>query len=115
MSSQCPNVGIEEFEEPATHSSIDGSTQRIALPVSAASRPYSTAVFWPTCHGPSISLPRHHSLTPYGSSPRRAGRPTSCRAAPLTYSSSARAASMPRVPRLTASSGSHAGAVAPSA
>jgi hypothetical protein len=64
VSSQVPKVGIEEFELPTTHSSIEGSTRRIALPASAAIRPYSTAVFWPTCHGPSISLPRHQSFTP---------------------------------------------------
>ena len=64
MSSHAPKVGIRELELPTTHSSIDGSTSRIALPASAASRPYSTAVFCPTCHGPSISLPRHQSLMP---------------------------------------------------
>ena len=67
MSSQLPKVGILEFELPTTQSSIEGSIRRIALPASAASRPYSTAVFCPICHGPSISLPRHHSFTPCGS------------------------------------------------
>src|SRR3954451_2433373 len=40
----------------------------MAFAVSAASRPYSVAVLWPTCQGPSISLPRHHTLTACGSS-----------------------------------------------
>ena len=62
-----PKVGILLFELPHATSSIDGSTSRMALPVSAASRPYSSAVLWPICQGPSISLPRHHTLMPYGS------------------------------------------------
>lgn len=40
----------------------------ISLPVSAAARPYSFAVLWPICQGPSISFPRHHSLMLCGSS-----------------------------------------------
>ena len=64
MSSQAPNVGIRECELPHTTSSTDGSTSRIALPVSFASFPYVTASLWPICHGPSISLPMHHTRTP---------------------------------------------------
>jgi hypothetical protein len=54
-------------ELPTATSSIDGSTRRIALAVSAASRAYSSAVLCPICQGPSSSLPRHHSLMPCGS------------------------------------------------
>jgi len=39
------------------------ATNGCAWAVSAASRPYSAPVLCPTCHGPSISLPRHHILT----------------------------------------------------
>lgn len=108
MSSQAPNVAIESLELPHSTSSIDGSTRRIALPASAASRPYSTAVLWPTCHGPSISLPRHHIRTFHGSAWPFATRRSDQRdpGAPLQYSTSARAASRPRVPRLTAMIGS---------
>ena len=108
MSSQAPNVGIFEPELPQATSSIDGSTRRIALPASAASRPYAVASIWPICHGPSISLPRHHTRTPCGS-----GWPLATRrsawwlpAGALQYSTSARAESIPPVPRLTASIGS---------
>ena len=60
--SHAPNVGIAELELPhGDQLESSGSTSRIALAVSAASRPYSSAVFCPICHGPSISLPRHHS------------------------------------------------------
>ena len=62
-----PNVGIPSPELPQATSSTFGSIRRIALAVSAASRPYSVAVFWPICHGPSISLPRHHSRMSCGS------------------------------------------------
>src|SRR3954451_25216223 len=99
---------MAELELPPTHVSIDGSTSRIALPASAARRPYSTAVFWPICHGPSISLPRHQSRTPDG-----AGWPFPARRSAerlpvgeLQYSTRLRAASTPRVPRLTANIGS---------
>ena len=54
---------MSEWDEPQTISSSDLSKARIALAVSLASRPYSSAVLWPTCQGPSISLPRHQSLT----------------------------------------------------
>ena len=108
MSSQAPNVGILEFELPHTQSSIEGSTRRMALPASAAIRPYSSAVFWPICQGPSISLPRHHSFTPYGSDRPFSARQSALRlpAGELQYSTRLRAASTPRVPRLTASIGS---------
>ena len=39
VSSHAPNVGIRACELPQTTSSIDGSTSRIALPVSLASLP----------------------------------------------------------------------------
>ncbi|MEU6791130.1 hypothetical protein ABZ907_05480 [Nonomuraea wenchangensis] len=38
----------------------------MARAVSAARRPYSRAVLWPVCQGPSISLPRHHMRSPHG-------------------------------------------------
>ena len=39
-----------------------------SLLVSAAARPYSFAVLWPICQGPSISFPMHQSLMSWGSS-----------------------------------------------
>ena len=81
--SQAPNVGIVGAELPQATSSMVGSTARIAAALSAARRPYSAAVVAPICHGPSISLPRHHVRTPCGSrmavgdpsiAPGRAGR-----------------------------------------
>ena len=44
-----------------------GSTCRIARAVLTASWPYSRGVPWPSCQGPSISLPRHHIRMSYGS------------------------------------------------
>ena len=58
---------MSELEEPQTISSSDLSKARSVLATSLASRPYSCAVLWPTCQGPSISLPRHQCLTPNGS------------------------------------------------
>ncbi len=49
-----------------TRPARSGSIRRIALAVSEATRPYSAAFLWPTCHGPSISLPRHQSRTSWG-------------------------------------------------
>src|SRR5512135_2711271 len=66
VSSQAPKVGIALPEEPQATSSMVGSIHFMVLAVSTASRPYSSAVLAPICQGPSISLPRHHSLTPYG-------------------------------------------------
>jgi hypothetical protein len=91
-------------ELPQATSSTEGSTRRIALAVSAASRAYSPAVLWPICHGPSISLPRHQSLMSYGSTAPLCRR-RSDQYVPegwLQYSSRLHAASNPRVPRLTA-------------
>jgi hypothetical protein len=103
-----PNVGIRLCELPHATSSIDGSTRLIALAVSAASRAYSCAVLWPICHGPSISLPRHHSLMSCGSAKPLLRRRSDHRVPPgwLAYSTRLRAASTPRVPRLTAMIGS---------
>src|SRR5690348_597718 len=95
-------------ELPHATSSIVGSTRRIALAVSAASRAYSVAVLCPICHGPSTSLPRHHSLMPYGSAAPLLRR-RSDHWVPegwLQYSTRLRAASTPRVPRFTAIIGS---------
>ena len=44
------------------------SVHFITLDASSAALPYSTAVFAPICHLPSISLPRHHSFIFHGSS-----------------------------------------------
>ncbi len=95
-------------DDPQTTSSMLGSTSRMALPASAASLPYSSASLCPICQGPSISLPRHHSRTPYGSGCPFAIRRSAQRdpAWPLQYSTSAAAAATPRVPRLTAIIGS---------
>ena len=55
-------------DDPQAASSTEGSTQRITFAVSTAIRPYSSAVFDPVCHGPSISLPRHQNFTLCGCS-----------------------------------------------
>src|SRR5688500_8160054 len=96
---------MSEFDEPQTISSRLLSKARSVLAVSLASRPYSSAVLWPTCQGPSISLPRHHILTSNG-----LARPFFLRRSPqyepvgpLTYSTKLRASSRPREPRLMAS------------
>ena len=60
-------VGIERAEEPQDETSMVGSTHFMTLPASAATRPYSAAVFPQICHGPSISLPRHQNFTACGS------------------------------------------------
>lgn len=103
---------MDRLEEPQATSSTDGSSCRMARAVSAARRPYSAAVLWPVCQGPSISLPRHHSRMPKGSASPWAAR-RSARAVPqgwLAYSWSSRASATPRVPRLTAIIGSVCGA-----
>src|SRR5271165_4339318 len=96
---------MSEFDDPQTISRSDLSKARRVFATSFASRPYSCAVLWPTCHGPSISLPRHQCLTPNGSA-----RPCFLRRSPqwlpvgpLTYSTKLRASSSPREPRLIAS------------
>src|SRR5579863_4258252 len=96
---------MSELEEPQTTSSSDLSKARSVLATSLASRPYSCAVLWPTCQGPSISFPRHQCLTPKGSARpfflRRS--PQWLPVGPLTYSTKLRASSRPREPRLIAS------------
>ena len=57
---------MSRLEEPQAASWMVGSTIRITLAVSSATRPYSSAVLSAICQGPSISLPRHQSLTPCG-------------------------------------------------
>ena len=95
-------------EDPQAASSIDGSTQRIILAASLAMRPYSVAVLYSICQGPSISLPRHQNLMPCGSFQPCSLRRSDQAVPPgkLQYSTRLRAASPPRVPRLTASIGS---------
>ena len=61
--SHSPKVGMERPDEPQATSSIPGSIIRMARAVSVATRAYSSAVLWPICQGPSISLPRHHIFT----------------------------------------------------
>src|SRR3954447_14301566 len=96
---------MERWELPQATSSRSGSYWRMARAVSAASRPYSSAVLCPSCHGPSISLPRHHIRMSCGSlGPWLTRR--SDRYVPfgwLQYSSRSMASCMPRVPRFTAS------------
>src|SRR5579863_4618304 len=98
---------MSELEEPQTINSSDLSKARKVLATSLASRPYSCAVLWPTCQGPSISFPRHQCLTPKGSARpfflRRS--PQWLPVGPLTYSTKLRASSRPRDPRLIASIG----------
>ena len=95
-------------DEPQAASSIEGSIHFIILAASVAMRPYSVAVFISICHQPSISLPRHQNLMSCGLS-QPCLRRRSESAVPLgwlQYSTRLRAASPPRVPRLTASIGS---------
>src|SRR3569623_325489 len=94
-----------ECDDPQTISSSDLSKARSVLAVSLARRPDSSAVLRPSRQGPSISLPRHQSLTLNGSA-----RPFFLRRSPqyeptgpLTYSTNLRASSRPREPRLIAS------------
>src|SRR5579862_1584527 len=98
---------MSEFEEPQTISSSDLSKARKVFATSLARRPYSCAVLWPTCQGPSISLPRHHIFTSNGAAwpwlLRRS--PQWLPVGPLTYSTKLRASSRPRDPRLIASIG----------
>ena len=73
-----------------------------------AFRAYSGAGQWPACQGPSISLPRHQSFTPWGSAPPLA-RLASAQWVPpgrLQYSTRSAASRGPRVPRFTAIIGS---------
>ena len=97
-----PNVGIERPDEPHATSSRSGSRWRMARAVSAARRPYSAAVLWPSCHGPSISLPRHHIRMPCGSvtpcSTRRSDSAVPC--GWLAYSRRSSASCRPRVPEV---------------
>ncbi len=55
---------MARLEEPQATRSRSASIMRMARAVWSAMRPYSAAVIWPICQGPSISLPRHHSLMP---------------------------------------------------
>src|SRR5580700_2767421 len=66
--SQAPKVGIARCDDPQAANWIDESTHFMTLAASVAARPYSVAVFWQICQGPSISFPRHQNLTPCGQS-----------------------------------------------
>ncbi len=89
-------------EEPQAASSIEGSIQRIILPASLAMRPYSVAVLYSICQGPSISLPRHQNLMACGSFQPCWMRRSDQAVPPgwLQYSTRLRAASPPRVPEV---------------
>ena len=52
--------------DPQAINCSPGSTNRIWRAESCAFSPYSVAVTWPICQGPSISLPRHQYFTPCG-------------------------------------------------
>jgi hypothetical protein len=68
---------------------------------------YWSAGTCPSCHGPSISLPRHHSFTAYGSGWPLAALRSASRVptGQLQYSTQSRASSGVPVPRLTVSIG----------
>ena len=104
MYSQSPNVGISDEEEPQATSSIESSVHFIIFAASLATLPYSVAVLWHICQGPSISLPKHHNLMLKGSlAPFLILR--SLHALPplwFAYSTRACASAGPLVPRLTA-------------
>src|SRR5437867_10956549 len=94
--------------EPQATSLIEGSTVRICRAASRALRPYSLAGMWPSCHGPSISFPRHQYLMLYGFSTTCWRRRSLQRVPPSTLQYSTRFAALSGVPvpRLTASNGS---------
>ena len=96
---------MASFELPQTISSTFFPSGFITLAVSRARRPYSCATLWPICQGPSISFPRHHKRTSYGSATPWLLR-RSLQAVPpgwLQYSAKARAAFRSPDPRFTAS------------
>src|SRR3981081_2119113 len=102
-------------EEPQAASSMVGSIHRIILAASRATAPWAVAVLYSICQGPSISLPRHQSLTLCGFSQPWARRRSDQVDPPgwLQYSTRLRAASPPLVPRLTAIIGSPPAALRP--
>ena len=51
-------------EEPQATVSIPGSTERMRWAASLARATYLPAGTCPSCHQPSISLPRHQRPTP---------------------------------------------------
>ena len=88
---------------------------RICRAVSIALRPYSRAVMWPICQGPSISFPRHQERTLCGCS-KPCSRRRSLHLVPpgkLQYSTSAAVVSGVPDPRLVPISGSGAHHFAP--
>src|SRR6476659_7526755 len=95
-------------DDPQAASSIVGSIHRIIFAASLATSPYCVAVLYSICQGPSISLPRHQNLMSCGFSQPCSRRRSDQLVPPgwLQYSTRLRAASPPRVPRLTASIGS---------
>ena len=98
------NVGISRAELPQDTSSMDGSISFIAFAVSSARRPYSSMVLCPSCHGPSISFPRHHTLMLCGSFTPCLIRRSLYFVPPgwLQYSRRLHASAIPLVPRFTA-------------
>src|SRR5580658_4515056 len=91
-------------DEPQATNSMVLSRPRISFAAWSARRAYSSAGTCPACHGPSISLPRHQILTPYGSLLPLAAR-LSDQQVPvgrLQYSNSALASAAPFVPRFMA-------------
>src|SRR5215471_15388370 len=63
QSTPCPKL-----DAPAAISLILGSVHFISLAASSAKAPYSAALRWPICHGPSISLPSPQYVTFHGAS-----------------------------------------------
>src|ERR1035437_5834750 len=52
-----------KLEEPAAINLTEGSVHFMSLAASSANLPYSSALRWPICQGPSISLPSPQYLT----------------------------------------------------
>ena len=95
------------MHEPQATVSMERSQSFIIFAACWARIAYWSAGTWPSCHGPSISLPRHQSLTPYGSGWPFAARRSASRlpGGQLQYSTQSRASSGVPVPRLTVSIG----------
>ena len=102
------SIPVAKLDDPAAISLIFGSVHFISLAASSANLPYSSALRWPICHGPSISLPRPQYVTFQGSARpfffRSASSP--CRLTGCSIPPTAAASVQLPVPRFTATYGS---------
>src|SRR5436190_16745410 len=102
------SIPVAKFDDPAAISLIFGSVHFISLAASSAYLPYSSALRWPICHGPSISLPSPQCVTFQGSARPFFFRSAviSVSAAEFVYSTHCCASVQLPVPRFTATYGS---------